>query len=183
MRQRSRKVVLFTAASLDSFIALPDGSVEWLRRPEFHLPGEDFGYEKFYASIDTTLMGKNTLLDASRPGSPFPYRDKTNYVLTHSSRIRKSDHVKFIHRNIPSFVRSLKQREGKDIWLVGGSQTNALLLRHGLIDRIILTIVPVILGRGIPLFAFGAQRVDFLLKKSRTYSNGFVQIMWDKQRK
>jgi dihydrofolate reductase len=175
----SRKVVLYAAASLDNFIATADGGVKWLEHPRFALPREDFGYRKFLRSIDTTLMGHTTYRQLLGFGGPFPYAGKANYVFTRSSRRKDTEHVSFISRNIPAFVRALKKKKGKDLWLVGGARINTLLLNHGLIDRIILTVVPLALGSGIPLFAEGAKPAAFRLKKTRLFPNGFVQITWE----
>ena len=78
-------------------------------------------------------------------------------------------------------VRKLRRKKGKDIWLVGGSQINTLLLNHGLIDRLILTFIPVVVGRGIPLFADTARPASFVLKKRTVFPNGFVQVTWDRK--
>ena len=80
-----REVILYSASSLDSYIARTDGRVDWLEYPRFTLPGEDFGYEKFLKSVDTTLMGNNTYQLILGFGGPFPYPDTTNYVFSRST--------------------------------------------------------------------------------------------------
>ncbi len=80
-----REVILYSASSLDSYIARTDGRVDWLEYPRFTLPGEDFGYEEFLKSVDTTLMGNNTYQLILGFGGPFPYRDTTNYVFSRST--------------------------------------------------------------------------------------------------
>ncbi|MBK7476843.1 MAG: dihydrofolate reductase [Haliscomenobacter sp.] len=167
-----RQIVLFIASSLDGYIARPDGQVDWL----FH--DEDYGYSDFYDSIDTTLMGKKTYKDILGFGE-FPYPDKKNYVFSRKHGLPHNPHVEYVHGDIPAFVRSLKKEEGKDIWLVGGGQMNTILLSCGQIDRMILSIHPVILGVGIPLFGSGipAERW-FNLEGVKTYSSGLAQLTY-----
>jgi dihydrofolate reductase len=175
-----RKLILFSAVSLDNYIAKADGSVKWLDAPQFRLPGEDFGYKRFLSGIDTTIIGYKTYKQMLTFG-PFPYQSTANYVLTRSSGRKDNDSVEFLHKDIPQFTKRLKRRRGKNIWLIGGSQANTLMLNHRLIDRMILTIVPVALGEGIPLFAESVRPASFILKKRNTFSNGFVQVTWDRR--
>lgn len=170
-----RDVVLFIASSLDGFIARKDGRVDWL----FH--DEDYGYSDFYDSIDTTLMGKKTYREILGFGE-FPYPEKTNYVFVRKDNLPKHPQVEFAHGDIPSFVRNLKKQEGKDIWLVGGGQINTILLTSGYIDRMIVSVHPVILGQGVPLFgaATPAERW-FSLEEVKSYSSGLVQLTYKKK--
>lgn len=173
-----RKVVLYIATSLDNYIAKPDGNVDWLDSPEFIVPGEDFGYETFYKSIDTTLMGNNTYQMVLGFDVPFPYPDKKNFVFTRNKGMKDNEHVSFISDDIVAFTKQLKQEKGKDIWLVGGGEINTKLLDHGLIDRIILTLIPKMLGMGIPLFHKPTIETNFHLEECQSYDNGFVQLTY-----
>ncbi|MGW8314843.1 MAG: dihydrofolate reductase family protein [Bacteroidales bacterium] len=174
-----RKVILYIAASLDNFIARPDGDVEWLNAPELLLPGEDYGYRKFYDSIDTTLMGYRTYQAILGFDVPFPYPDKTNYVFTRSETHADTSEVTFISGDVVAFVRDLKEQPGRDVWLIGGGQINTLLLEQGLIDRKILTLIPVILGKGIPLFHGNPVETRFNPVSGHYYTNGVVQWILD----
>ena len=171
-----RKVILYTAASLDNYIATPDGGVDWLSSPEFVKPDEDYGYGDFYKSIDTTLMGHSTYRFILDQDVPFPYPDKKNYVFSRSSTDRNTEFVQFVHGDIVGFVRQLKMAEGADIWLVGGGQINALLLQNDLIDEMILTLFPLVLGEGIPLFHGNHKMVNFELQSSKFYESGLLQL-------
>ena len=176
-----RKVILYIAASIDGFIARENGEIDWLENPNYHIEGESFGYDEFYDSIDTTLMGNQTYRQVLGFDVPFPYPDKTNYVFSRS-KSGHDEHVQFINSDIPDLIAALKKEEGRDIWLVGGSQINGPLLSQGLIDKIILTLIPVTLGTGIPLFS-GSGQIDnhFRLEDSKTYKNGFVQLTYNKK--
>jgi dihydrofolate reductase len=176
-----RKVILYTAASLDNYIATTDGGVDWLDDPEFALPDEDYGYGDFYKTIDTTLMGNKTYRFILDQDVPFPYPDKKNYVFSRSRTNQDTEFVEFIHDDITGFVRRLKQTRGADIWLVGGGQINAWLLNDDLIDEIILTVVPVILGDGIPLFHGRSKAFKFDLRDCRQFNSGLVQLALEKK--
>lgn len=171
-----RKIILNTAVSLDFYIARPDGSVDWLHDPDYEIEGEDYGMAAFYESIDTTLMGNKTYLEILGFDVPFPYPDTTNYVFTRSEAHQDNEHVEFITGDIVSFVKQLKEGEGKDIWLIGGGQINALLLSNDLVDRITLTVVPHILGAGIPLFPDLQEDIKLELSASKPYESGLVQL-------
>ena len=105
----------------------------------------------------------------------FPYPDKTNYVFTKEKISQDTSYVKFISDDIGTFVRSLKQKSGKDIWLVGGGQINTVMLNQGLVDEMILIIFPLILGGGIPLFAPGAVHSKFKTINCKTYETALIQ--------
>ncbi|MFT2007270.1 dihydrofolate reductase family protein [Pontibacter sp. 13R65] len=170
-----RKIILYIAASLDGYIARPDGNVEWLHDAEFALPGEDFHYSSFLETIDTTLMGNSTYKAVLGFDMPFPYPDKTNYVFSRSSENKDTEFVKFVSTDAITFIKELKEQPGKDIWLIGGGQLNTLVLNAGLLDEIILTYIPILLGKGIPLFAEGVQEQKLQVESNHCYDNGFVQ--------
>ena len=165
-----RKLKLYIAASLDGYIAGPNGEIDWLE-----IAGElDYGYAEFYESIDTTLMGSSTYrVTLSVP--EFPYPDKASYVFTRSAPPRDTEHVRFVSGDIAGFARSLKEQAGRSIWLVGGGQVNTIMLNAGLIDEIILTSFPLVLGSGIPLFAPGASPAQFETVGCEAYETGLVQ--------
>ena len=175
-----RKIILFTALSIDGYIAREDGDISWLNNPEFAMEGEDYGYADFYRSVDTTLMGNKTYRQVMGFEMPFPYPDKENYVFTRSEEEEPTDEVMFVTGNIADFVRELKDQEGSDIWLVGGGEVNTYLLEHGLIDRLILTRMPVALGSGIPLFRETGPESHFTLSHHTPYQNGVVQQVYDR---
>lgn len=166
-----RKVVLFSAVSLDHYIARTDGAVDWL------FTDGDYGYQAFYDSIDTTLMGNATYQQVLSFG-PFPYAEKTNFVFTKNSNASSDANVTFITEAIPAFVKDLKEQKGKDIWLVGGGSINVLLLTHGLIDTLVLSVHPIWLGQGIPLFPAWDKTLPLELLNSKSYSSGLVQLTY-----
>ena len=166
----NRKLKLYIAASMDGYIAGPDGEIDWLE-----VGGKlDYGYHHFYSSIDTTVMGSSTY-KLTLTVEEFPYADKANYVFTRGAPPPDTANVRFVSGDIVSFVESLRGLPGKDIWLVGGGQINTVMLNAGLIDEIILTVFPLVLGDGIPLFAPGAKRTRFRTTGCQSYETGLVQ--------
>ena len=168
----NRKVVLFIAATLDGYIATEDDSLEWL----FHVEGEgDNGISEFYDTVDTVIMGKRTydwLLDQEI--EEFPYKDSDSYVYT-TSDMPDNEDVKFVNGKVSELVHELKEKKGKKIWIVGGGQVIHEDLEQGLIDEITVTVAPVILGKGIPLFEKGDYQYDLEFKGSREF-NQFVEL-------
>ena len=175
-----RKIVLYIATSIDGFIAKSDGSVEWLET----IPNPtktDYGYYEFYDSIDTTLMGNATYQQVLSFDIPFPYSGKTNYVFSRTQHADNED-VKFISKDIVEFVKELKAQVGNDVWLVGGGNLNAFFLENGLIDKMIVSVMPIVLGSGIPLFGANAKDVEvqFSLKKTTSFESGVVQLVYER---
>lgn len=166
-----RKVKLFTATSLDGFIAGQDEDLSWL------FTDGDYGYKDFYNFVDTTLSGYNTYRLALSFGS-FPYPDKTNFVFSKLHQHKENTPVTFISSDPCQFVKDLKEKPGKDIWLVGGGQLNSLLLNNGLIDEMIISIHPVVLGKGIPLFGAYPKHIALQLKKTETFGSGLLQVTY-----
>jgi len=170
-----RSVILYVASSLDGFIAREDGSVDWLDAYESE-DGNDYGYQAFLDSVDTLLMGGKTYRQVLGFG-PYPYSDKRGYVFTRSASPRSDDNVEFVSGDPAAFVFGLIHAPGEDVWLVGGADIVSVLMSAGLVDEIILTLVPEVLGGGIPLFLPGVQaRLELL--SHRTWHGGVVQLRY-----
>ncbi|CCH52913.1 hypothetical protein BN8_01954 [Fibrisoma limi BUZ 3] len=168
-----KTIKLLIATSLDGYIAGPDGDISWLTPFE----EVDYGYTDFIATIDTTLMGNTTYQHVLTFGD-FPYKDKTNYVFTRQATTPEpgAPYVQFVSTDVAEFVSRLKQQNGLGIWLVGGSQLNAALLEASLIDEILLFLIPVTIGRGIPLFAPSANQQNWQLTGCQSLDKGMVQL-------
>jgi dihydrofolate reductase len=174
-----RNLVLFIASSLDGYIATKDDSLEWL----FNVEGEgDNGYSEFYETVDTILLGKRTY-DWIMEQDPeeFPYKNKQCYVFTRSS-IEDTEDVKFIKEDVTKFVNKLKSEQGKNIWIAGGGELLHSFIKENLVDELIVTIAPTILGNGIPLFREGDYQLDLTLKRTKNY-NQFVELHYVVEKK
>ncbi len=165
------RVVLNLAASVDGFIARPNGDVAWL------FPfSADYGMRAFWKSCGAAVMGAKTFRDVLKfDGGPYPAM--ANFVVTHK-KLRR-DGFTFVSGNLNSLVRTMsKAADGKDVWLVGGAVLNAAFLDAGLIDRFVITTVPVVLGDGIPIIAGGRKLRKVGLVARRAWKDGVVQTTY-----
>ena len=172
---KKRNVVLFIATSLDGYIATKDESLEWL----FKVEGEgDNGFSAFYETVDTVLMGKRTYdwVMKQEEGN-FPYKDKECYVFTRSS-IEDTEDVKFVKGDITNFVNHLKHQDGKNIWIIGGGELLHAFIQEKVVDELIITVAPTIIGNGIPLFREGDHQLELSLKGTRSF-NQFVELHYE----
>ena len=171
---------LHIASSLDSHIASDNGGIDWL------FSDADYGYAKFYDSIDTILVGRKTY-DQSLTFDEYPFKGKKVYVFTRRTEEKKNDNdthdVEFIDEDIPLFARHLIQRSSglkkKNIWLLGGGEIVSILLNAGLIDEIFsLSIQCPILGKGIPLFNNIKKQVKLQLQEFIPFESGLVPLCY-----
>ena len=174
-----KKIKLYIACSIDGYIARTDGDLDWLM--EYPINSEtNYGYDDFYQSVDTVIMGGRTYRDILNMDVIWPYKDKTTYVITHCPAESK-ENIHFISDNIIETILQLQKDEGKDIWLVGGGKLITILLNENLIDEMIITTIPVILGDGIPLFPDNPRESKWKLVGSKSYKNGVIQITYNLQ--
>ncbi|WP_420388198.1 dihydrofolate reductase family protein [Roseivirga sp.] len=173
-----RKLITYIAISLDGKIADRDGGVEWLESLP-HPKDEDYGYATFIQSIDTTIMGNTTYQQVLGFDVPFPYQEQTNYVLTRNTDLKDDENVLFISKDHAARIEELKKEEGKDIWLIGGGQINTLCLQAGLIDEMIVHVMPYVMGAGIPLFSNEQLMQQIRLTDSKVYSSGVMELRYE----
>ncbi|WP_186673869.1 dihydrofolate reductase family protein [Sporosarcina sp. BP05] len=170
--KKQRKIVLFIAQSLDGYIATKNDSLDWL----FKVEGEgDNGYSEFFETVDTILIGKRTydwIMEQEK--GQFPYQNKDCYIFSRTPS-EDTKNVKFINEDIVEFADNLKKEEGQNIWIVGGGDILHTFLKEKLVDELIVTVAPTIIGEGIPLFKAGDYQVDLSLIGTRTF-NQFVEL-------
>lgn len=179
-----RRIILDLAVTLDGYIEGKNGEIDWcIMDPEME-------FDKFLNEIDTIFYGRKSydLWGQFRPETA-DEAEREMMDLVHSkekivfSRTKKGTDTKatFINDNIPAEVAKLKNQPGKDIWLYGGASLITTFMQLGLIDEFRLSVHPVILGEGKPLFMDIKQRVNLKLVNTRTYSSGVVQLIyhWD----
>lgn len=165
------QVSVFIATSLDGFIARPDGGLDWL-------PGdtvEDHGYDAFMASIDALVMGRNTYETVLGFGV-WPYGTRPVFVL--SSRaleaVPTGAVVERLSGEPAEVVAHLTERGFEHLYVDGGLTVQAFL-RAGLIQRLIVTRIPVLIGSGIPLFGPVPHDVAVRHVSTRAFESGLVQ--------
>jgi dihydrofolate reductase len=166
-----RKLKLYIATSIDGKIAGPNHELDWLPEDE----GEDFGYYDFYATIDTTIMGYKTY-DICVGFGDWPYKDKKNFILSRNPDRNIIKEAELVTQDPITFVKGLKEQQGKDIWLVGGGEIIKLLHDAQLIDEYLFTYIPVILGEGIEMFPNLQHKQKLNLAQHKVYENGVVSL-------
>lgn len=170
-----RKIMLFIATSLDGYIATEDDSLDWL----FKVEGEgDNGYSEFYNTVDTVIMGRRTydwLLEQELES--FPYEGKVCYVFSRTIG-QDNEHVQFFSGDIVNFTNQLKNKEGKNIWVMGGGDLVHSFIKEKLVDELIITVSPVLIGRGIPLFKETDFETELILKSINRF-NQFAELHYE----
>ncbi len=172
----SRKVVLYIAMSIDGFIAAEGDNIDFLSMVE--VPGEDYGYSDFQQQVDTLIWGRRTYDKVMSFDIPFPHTDKRCIVLSRS-RSGKDENVEFYGGALPDLITELTSSEGKDIYCDGGGEVVFELLSAGLIDRMIISVIPHLVGSGIRLFKEGRPEEKLKLTRSLTFPSGLVQLWYD----
>lgn len=148
----SREVILYIAASVDGYIAEPDGSIDFLGGGS-ELLEEDTSYQELMEKIDTVVMGRTTYDQVVNELSPnqYPYEEQTSYIIT-SHPNENTEKLIFTSQEPVELIKEMKEQQGEAIWIVGGASIIAPLVEANLIDTYILTTIPTILGKGIRLF-------------------------------
>jgi dihydrofolate reductase len=172
---RKRKIIVSIATSADGFIARPDGDVDWLDRPRVK---GDYGLANFFKTIDTILWGRKTYakgLEMGMKASTFP--GVKNYVFSRKPPKSTAPGFEFVREPVKSFIRRLRQHPGKDIWMMGGGAIIASFLDAGEIDEFSIHVIPVFIGKGIPLIAPTKRRTAPLdLISTKKFSDGVVHL-------
>jgi len=174
-----RKIIVYIATSADGFIARRDGSFDWLERPR---PKGNYGMGAFYKSIDTVLWGRKTCdlaLEFQKKGvsgTQFDTRMK-NYVFTRSlPQSTAPPGVEFVNEPIKAFATRLREKKGKDIWMMGGGGIIASFLDEGEIDEFMIHVIPKFIGEGIPLIAPRHRTVPLKLISCTKFTDGVVKL-------
>jgi len=168
-----RKIILFIASSLDGYIARKNGDLDWL--PE----NCSSGYDEFIKSIDTVIMGKKTY-DQVLTFGDYPYKNKKSYVFTRNNEYSKDENTEFVN-DAEKLVKDIVTNSGKDIWLIGGAEIISAFVNLGFVDEIILSIIPIVLGNGIPLFKNIEKEVKLELIKTTDY-DALVELYYKIQK-
>lgn len=172
---------VYIATSLDGYIADPNGNLNWLN----NIPNpnkSDYGYLDFIKNIDAIIMGKNTFQKVLSFGK-WPYH-KPVFILSNSLKEIPEDlieKVEIIYGDIKKLIQQLKEQGFKNMYIDGG-QTVHSFLKKDLIDEIIITTVPVLLGDGIPLFHKLNQQLKFNHKNTKIYNNNLVKSHYIRDR-
>lgn len=171
------QIKLFIAASLDGYIARENHSLDWLDQLE-HMKDEDYGYAEFLESVDILLIGRKTYEEVLGFGVEWPYQGKKSYVFTADSEFTtETPDTEVVNELTPEFITQLQEAES-DIWLVGGGKLIASFLKLGAVDDILVSIIPVMLGNGIPLFPEIHKDAKLQLVSCESFRNGVVNLSY-----
>jgi dihydrofolate reductase len=165
---------VFIAASLDGFIARPGGAIDWLP-PVGGPDGEDYGYTEFFDSVDAMVIGRNSY-ELVRTFGSWPYGTKPVFVYTRRKieSIPPEARVETVTGTPAEIVEQLSAGGVGHIYVDGGRTVQAFLAA-GLIDRLTITRIPVLIGKGIPLFGPVPHDIHLRHLRTRAYPNGLVQ--------
>jgi len=169
----SRKLILYIACSLDGYIAKPNDDLSFLNRVQKE--GEDYHYYDFIGSVDTVIIGRRTYDWVMSQVPEFPHADKESYVITRRNR-PKQGNTTFYTGNLKELIAGLKAKSGKNIFCDGGAEIVNELLTAKLIDEMIISVIPVLLGEGIRLFKDGRLEQGIELISSTSFDTGLVQL-------
>ena len=165
---------VYMAVSLDGFIARRDGGLDWL--DSVHVPGEDYGYQTFFDGVDALVLGSGTYKSAlSFP--QWPYGGKRCIIVT--GQTRESKHGEEFFSGSPRELALKLEADGfKKVYLDGGMLIRAFW-KEGLVGDWTLSIVPVLLGSGIPLFENGLPETALKLLGVQGFPSGLVQVRYE----
>lgn len=174
------KASVFIATSLDGYIARENGDIDWLPAAGGEGSDEDYGYQKFMDSVDVLVMGRNSFEKVLTFGK-WPYGNKQVVVLS-SRPLQIPDDIADTVENKSSspgeLVKQLSMRGAKHLYIDGGKTIQGFLAT-GLIQQIIITRIPILIGNGIPLFGPLIKDIKLRHIETRTFASGLVQSRYE----
>jgi dihydrofolate reductase len=167
-----RRIVYSVASSLDGFTARENHSADWIPHDQ------DYGLGQFFESVDAALIGRKThdlMVNMGRPAIP----GMATYVFSHNDNPPVYEHVTWVANDAVGLVRGLREQDGKDIWLMGGSDLARTFFAEHLVDEVRIAVVPVLLGQGIPLVSGLSRETDLKLLEHEVYANGVLRLRYE----
>ena len=189
MANLDSRVTIHMAASLDGFIARKDGRVDWLETSDEFIGGDSLDpnhVEAFLKTIDCYVMGSRTYetaLNFETKGLGWSYGDKPTFVLTSRNLPRTRDTVEFYSGDLTQFVNERLRPAFRSIWFVGGGAVSGECLRRGLADEIRYSVLPILIGDGLPFFEKLGRDVALHLTEVKAYNNGIVELRYEVREK
>ena len=166
-------------SSLDGFIAKADGDISWMQSHDHYPAGvtlSDADIAAFLEKIDCYVMGARTYAPALQLG--WPYGDVPVFVLTHRKLERTRENVEFYAGDLEKLVQERLKANYENIWLVGGASLAKDFLRQQLVDELVISMLPVLLGSGLRFFDDIRQEQNLHLKDVTAYKDGMVELSY-----
>ena len=176
-----RKVILNLAVSLDGFIEGSNGEIDWC------IMDPEMDFEGFLDSVDTIFYGRvsydewgNYKVDETAEHSEHAMWRKIHgmHKYVFSRQMREDAGVTYISEHLVEQVAAIKQKLGKDIWLYGGASLFNSFITNDLIDKYILSVHPIALGNGKPLFENLKQSLSLKLENTRIFRSGVIELTY-----
>ncbi len=170
------KVILYIASSLDGYIAGQDDDISWLDKYN----DVANGYGEFFSTIGAVIVGRRTFEIERKLGGGKTHRVPI-FVLSHNPPGQKPDRsdIVFTDGDIEEVLEKAKRLTKKNIWIMGGGIVAQQFLERGLIDEIRLTVVPIILGRGIRLFDRQSKEIALSVTEVKQYEKGLIELSYE----
>lgn len=164
-----RRVRYAVATSPDGYLAGPCGETDWITTD----PDLDFG--AIFRQFDTVFMGRRTF-ETTRRSSAGMLPGMNAYVFSRTLQPRDYPNITVVSENPQETVAALRTRPGKDIWLFGGGTLFRSLAEAKLVDSVEITVMPILLGGGVPLLPAPANRIPLQLLQQKVYTSGIVHL-------
>lgn len=176
-----RKLIIYIATSLDGYIAKPNDDLSFLKLVEKE--GEDYGYAEFTATIDTIILGRKTYDWVLKEigSSHYDNGERDVYVVTRTEKPSVGK-TTFYTGDLSELVQQLNSQNGKNIYCDGGAEIINELLKKDLIDEMIISVIPVLLGNGTRLFKDDRPEQLLELVSTKTFETGLIQMHFKRKK-
>jgi dihydrofolate reductase len=170
------KVFAGMAASLDGYIAVESGDLSWLNQAMSS--NEDYGFAETMKRTGAYIIGANTFREMTKSGMAGGGSAKT-YVVTHQTSIANAGKgVTLFAGDLHALVEKIKRETDKDICVFGGADLVTQFINQGLLDELTISIIPILLGEGIPFFGRINEWKRLALTESKQYNSGIVLLTY-----
>lgn len=177
------KIILYIATSIDGYIAKSDGNLDWLT--QFPNPtNEDYGYSELLSNCESIIVGSRTFTEISKFDIEWPYSNFKTYVISRQKNFEiNTPNTELYSGDLKGVINYLITNTSKNCWVVGGGKLVESLLNQNLIDEMIISIIPVLIGNGIPLFHKSSSESTWGLVNTKKYDSGVVTLTYTKEKK